>query len=123
MRRTEYDGDQAAQRLKVPAAARHTGLILDSDGAAPWVTTPVRRLPHQDLDATQRTVNRALSAARAPVEQSVTRLKSLRFPPGSLQPQPPVVNLRRSPHPEAPTLKTLTDQGWDYSPATSPQVR
>lgn len=45
-------------------------------GAGPWVTTPTRRLPHQHLTATQRTTNRALSAARAPVERSVARLKS-----------------------------------------------
>ncbi len=48
-------------------------------GAGSWVTRPVRRLPHQDLTATQRTVNRALSAARAPVERSVARLKSWRI--------------------------------------------
>ncbi|MDQ0833766.1 hypothetical protein QF032_005610 [Streptomyces achromogenes] len=47
-------------------------------GAGSWVTTPIRRRPHQDLTATQRTINRALSAARAPVEQSVARLKSWR---------------------------------------------
>jgi hypothetical protein len=43
------------------------------------VTTPVRRLPHQDLTATQQTINRALPAARAPVERSVARLKSWRI--------------------------------------------
>ncbi|MEU4359627.1 transposase family protein [Streptomyces virginiae] len=48
-------------------------------GAGPWVTTPIRRLPHQDLNPTQRTINRALSAARAPVERSVARLKSWRI--------------------------------------------
>ncbi|MFD7700604.1 transposase family protein [Streptomyces caelestis] len=48
-------------------------------GAGSWVTTPVRRLPHQDLTATQRTTDRALSAARAPVERSVARLKSWRI--------------------------------------------
>ena len=47
-------------------------------GASPWVTTPIRRLPHQDLTTTQRTINRALSAARAPVERSIARLKSWR---------------------------------------------
>lgn len=45
-------------------------------GAGPWVTTPIRRLPNQDLTTTQRTINRALSAARAPVERSIARLKS-----------------------------------------------
>ncbi|CAL9669550.1 IS5 family transposase ISStsp5 [Streptomyces sp. enrichment culture] len=47
-------------------------------GAGSWVTTPIRRLPHQDLNPTQRTINRALAAARAPVERSVARLKSWR---------------------------------------------
>ncbi|WP_342354612.1 transposase family protein [Streptomyces griseofuscus] len=45
-------------------------------GAGSWVTTPTRRLPHQDLTMAQRTINRALSAARAPVERGVARLKS-----------------------------------------------
>ncbi|GAA2807323.1 hypothetical protein GCM10010505_36980 [Kitasatospora aburaviensis] len=44
--------------------------------AGPWVTTPIRRLPGQDLTTTQRAINRALSAARAPVERSIARLKS-----------------------------------------------
>ncbi|MFI1975866.1 transposase family protein [Streptomyces wedmorensis] len=45
-------------------------------GAGPWVTTPIRRLPNRDPTTTQRTINRALSAARAPVERSISRLKS-----------------------------------------------
>ena len=36
-------------------------------GPSSWVTTPIRRLPHQELNPTQRTINRAQSAARAPV--------------------------------------------------------
>ncbi|UNZ01069.1 Transposase DDE domain protein [Streptomyces rimosus subsp. rimosus] len=48
-------------------------------GAGSWVTTPIRRRPHQDLTATERTINRALSAARAPVERSVARLKPWRI--------------------------------------------
>ncbi|WP_055591248.1 IS5/IS1182 family transposase [Peterkaempfera griseoplana] len=48
-------------------------------GAGPWVTTPVRRPPGRDLSPTQRTVNRALSGARAPVERGVARLKSWRI--------------------------------------------
>nr|WP_280514256.1 transposase family protein [Streptomyces europaeiscabiei] len=48
-------------------------------GAGPWVTTPVRRPPGRDLSPTQRTVNRALSAVRAPVERGVARLKSWRI--------------------------------------------
>ena len=52
--------------------------VLADIGAGPWVTTPIRRLPNRDLTTTQRTVNRALSAARAPFERSVARLKSWR---------------------------------------------
>ncbi len=36
-------------------------------GAGPWVTTGLNRPPGGELTLTQRTVNRALSAARAPV--------------------------------------------------------
>jgi hypothetical protein len=61
------------ERQGVPVLADHAYI-----GAGSWVTTPTRRLPHQDLTATQRTINRALSAARAPVELSVARLKSWR---------------------------------------------
>ncbi|MGW0457389.1 transposase family protein [Streptomyces tendae] len=48
-------------------------------GAGPWVTTSIRRPPLRELAPTQRTVNRALSAARAPVERGVARLKSWRI--------------------------------------------
>ncbi|MGW1507537.1 transposase family protein, partial [Streptomyces mirabilis] len=48
-------------------------------GAGPWVTTPLRRPPGRGLTPTQQTVNRALSAARAPVERGVARLKSWRI--------------------------------------------
>ncbi|MFD5802523.1 transposase family protein [Streptomyces sp. NPDC127020] len=40
------------------------------------MTPPVRRPPGGRLTPAQRTVNRALSAARAPVERSAARLKS-----------------------------------------------
>lgn len=48
-------------------------------GAGPWVTTPLRRPPGRGLTPTQQTVNRALSAARAPLERGVARLKSWRI--------------------------------------------
>ncbi|QTE01903.1 transposase family protein [Streptomyces cyanogenus] len=45
-------------------------------GAGDWVTTARRRPPRGELTLTERTENRALSAARAPVERGMARLKS-----------------------------------------------
>jgi hypothetical protein len=45
-------------------------------GAGDWVTTAKRRPPGGELTPTERTTNRALSAARAPVERAMARLKS-----------------------------------------------
>ncbi|MFJ8601564.1 transposase family protein [Streptomyces shenzhenensis] len=45
-------------------------------GAGPWVTTGLKRPPGGELTPTQRTVNRALVQARAPVERGMARLKS-----------------------------------------------
>ena len=48
-------------------------------GAGPWVTTGKRRPPGGELSPTERTVNRALAEARAPVERGMTRLKTWRI--------------------------------------------
>lgn len=44
-----------------------------------WVTTGIKRRPLQELTLTEETLNRALAAARAPVERGVARLKSWRI--------------------------------------------
>ncbi|NEE61311.1 transposase, partial [Streptomyces sp. SID8455] len=45
----------------------------------PWVTTGSKRPPGGELSPTQRTVNRALARARAPVKRGMARLKSWRI--------------------------------------------
>jgi len=45
-------------------------------GAGPWATTGLKRPPGGELALTQRTVNPALAAARAPVDRGMARLKS-----------------------------------------------
>ncbi|CAL9297232.1 IS5 family transposase ISStsp5 [Streptomyces sp. enrichment culture] len=45
-------------------------------GADPWATTGLKRPPGGELALTQRTVNRALAAVRAPVERGTARLRS-----------------------------------------------
>ncbi|MFI1184379.1 transposase family protein, partial [Streptomyces sp. NPDC020799] len=72
----------AARTHRIIRICECQGIPLLADraclGAGPWVTTPVRRPPGGDFSPAQRTVNRALSAARAPVERGVARLKSWR---------------------------------------------
>ncbi|SFH13778.1 IS5/IS1182 family transposase [Streptomyces mirabilis] len=65
---------QICERQGVPILADRVYM-----GAGPWVTTSLRRPPGGELTPTQQTVNRALSAARAPVERGVARLKSWRI--------------------------------------------
>ncbi|WDV54239.1 transposase family protein [Streptomyces coeruleorubidus] len=82
-------------------------------GAGPWVTTPIRRPPGRGLTPTQQTVNRALSAARAPVERGVARLKSWRiFRKARCSPNR-VVNRRSRPRSGAATLKSSVDSRLD----------
>ncbi|MFE6462500.1 transposase family protein [Streptomyces cinereoruber] len=73
----------AARAHRIIRICERQGIPVLADrayiGAGPWVTTPIRRLPGRDLTTTQQTVNRALSAARAPVERSIARLKTWRI--------------------------------------------
>ncbi|MGI5380543.1 transposase family protein [Streptomyces sp. CA-251387] len=73
----------AARTHRIIRICERQGVAVLADraslGTGPWVTTPIRRPPGRDLSPTQRTVNRALSAARAPVERRVARLKSWRI--------------------------------------------
>jgi hypothetical protein len=48
-------------------------------GADSRVTTAIRRPPNGGLTPTERTLNRALAHARAPVERGIARLKSRRI--------------------------------------------
>jgi hypothetical protein len=60
----------AARTHRIIRICERQGIPVLADrayiGAGSWVTTPVRRLPLHDLSPTQRTINRALSAGRAP---------------------------------------------------------
>ncbi|MEU9413683.1 transposase family protein [Streptomyces sp. NPDC048281] len=52
---------------------------LARQGAGPWLTTGIKRKPFQEPTLTEKSANRALTAARAPVERGVARLKSWRI--------------------------------------------
>ncbi|WP_030383531.1 MULTISPECIES: IS5/IS1182 family transposase [unclassified Streptomyces] len=70
----------AARTHRIIRICERQGLPILADrayqGAGPWVTTGLKRPPGGELTLTQRTVNRALAAARAPVERAMARLKS-----------------------------------------------
>jgi len=70
----------AARTHKILRICARQGIPILADmayiGAGDWVTTAKRRLPNGELTLTERTENRALSAARAPVERGMARLKS-----------------------------------------------
>lgn len=76
-------GLTAARTHRIIRICERQGVPVLADrahmGAGPCVTTPIRRLTHQGLTPTQRTINRALPVARAPVERSVARVKSRRI--------------------------------------------
>ncbi|MFJ8939997.1 transposase family protein [Streptomyces sp. NPDC102365] len=70
----------AARTHKILRICARQGIPILADmayiGAGDWVTTAKRRPPGGELTLTERTENRALSAARAPVERGMARLKS-----------------------------------------------
>ncbi|MFJ7190535.1 transposase family protein [Streptomyces bacillaris] len=70
----------AARTHKILRIGERQGVPVLADmayiGAGDWVTTAKRRPPGGELAPTERTRNRALSAARAPVERGIARLKS-----------------------------------------------
>ncbi|MFD7857469.1 transposase family protein [Streptomyces microflavus] len=70
----------AARTHRIIRICERQGVPILADraytGAGPWVTTGLRRPPNGELTATQRTVNRALAQARAPVERGMARLKT-----------------------------------------------
>ncbi|MBB3078835.1 hypothetical protein FHS41_005366 [Streptomyces violarus] len=59
-------------------AAVEGGRVGRVQGAGPWLTTGIKRKPLKELTLTEKTLNRALSAARTPVERGIARLKSWR---------------------------------------------
>ncbi|GAA2244445.1 hypothetical protein GCM10010145_09120 [Streptomyces ruber] len=73
----------AARTHKIIRICERQGVPLLADmayiGAGDRVTTAKRRPPNGEPTPTERTVNRAPSAARAPVERGVARLKSWRI--------------------------------------------
>ncbi|WP_433401444.1 transposase family protein [Streptomyces sp. CA-146814] len=73
----------AARTHRIIRICERQGVPLLADraytGAGDWATTAKRRPPGGELTPTERTVNRALAAARAPVERGVGRLKSWRM--------------------------------------------
>ena len=73
----------AARTHKIIRICERQGVPILADmayiGAGDWVTTAKRRPPNGEHTPTERTVNRTLAAARAPVERGVARLKSWRI--------------------------------------------
>jgi transposase len=73
----------AARTHRIIRICERQGVPILADrayiGGGAWVTTPARRPTGGELSLTERTVNQALSRARAPVERGVARLKSWRL--------------------------------------------
>lgn len=73
----------ATRTRKVIRICEREGVPVLADmayiGAGDWVTTAKRRPPNGELTPAERTVDRALSAACAPVARGVARLKFWRI--------------------------------------------
>jgi hypothetical protein len=72
----------AARTHRIIRICERQGVPILADRAyiaGPWVTTAIRRPPNGEFTPTERTLNRALAHARAPVERGVARLKSWRI--------------------------------------------
>ncbi|MFB6556174.1 transposase family protein [Streptomyces sp. NPDC056405] len=73
----------AARTHRIIRICERQGVPIVADrayiGAGSWVTTAIRRPPNGELTPTERTLNRALAHARAPVERGVACLKSWRI--------------------------------------------
>jgi hypothetical protein len=73
----------AARTHRIIRICERQGVPILADlayqGGGPWATTGIKRRPLQELNLTEKSVNRALAAARAPVERGVACLKSWRI--------------------------------------------
>lgn len=73
----------AARTHRIIRICERQGVPILADlayqGGGPWRTTGIKRRPFQELTPTEESRNRALAAARAPVERGVARLKSWRI--------------------------------------------
>ncbi|MFJ2893215.1 transposase family protein [Streptomyces sp. NPDC087305] len=73
----------AARTHRIIRICERQGVPILADlayqGGGPWVTTGIKRRPLHELTSTEKTLNRDLAAARAPVEHGIVRLKSWRI--------------------------------------------
>ena len=73
----------AARTHRIIRTCERQGVPIVADlayqGGGPWLTTGIKRRPHQELTPTGKARNRGLAVARAPVERGVARLKSWRI--------------------------------------------
>ncbi len=70
----------AARTHRIIRIGERQGVPIVADpactGAGSWVATAIRGPPDGELSPTERTLNRPLAQARAPVERGVARKKS-----------------------------------------------